>query len=134
MRLHGLKWRQIDGRKRIPMVTAQPPGSTGNLPVPRGDSPRGTGKDVRLFLCSPEPVNAHSLPSGQWPDGTGESPVPPTPISEFGLNSPARAKQNSFSTIFFSWAAGDSSDEGKKKNRAEARFSWCCSRDYCAMK
>ena len=27
-----------------------------------------------------------SVPSGQWPDGTGGSPVPPIPTPEFGFN------------------------------------------------
>ena len=47
-------------------------GSTGNLPVPRGTE-RCARNFVRVLCQSDIP----SLPSGQWPDGTGGSPVPP---------------------------------------------------------
>ena len=60
-------------------------GSTGNLPVPRGDPPRGTGRSLRNYLCMRGEGDVPSLPSGQWPDGTGGSPVPPISTSEFGL-------------------------------------------------
>ena len=30
-------------------AAAEPPGSTGNLPVPRGDQPRGTEERVEKF-------------------------------------------------------------------------------------
>ena len=68
------------------VAAVPPPGSTGNLPVPRGDPPRGTGRRARYFLCALGPGDVPALPSGQWPSGTGGSPVPPSSISEFGFN------------------------------------------------
>src|ERR1019366_7645054 len=62
-------------------------GSTGHWPVPSGDPPLGTGKAPGVFRASVFSANVLSLPSGQWPDGTGGSPVPPFPVSEFGLRS-----------------------------------------------
>jgi hypothetical protein len=53
--------------------------------VPSGDPPLGTGKAPELFRTSVFSANVLSLPSGQWPDGTGGSPVLPIPISEFGF-------------------------------------------------
>ena len=67
------------------LMAAQPPGSTGNLPVPRGDPPRGMGKPAQHVLGVCGQGDVPSLPSGQWPDGTGGSPVPPISTSEFGL-------------------------------------------------
>src|ERR1017187_9286448 len=61
-------------------------GSTGHWPVPSGDPPLGTGKAPGIFRASVFSASVRSLPSGQWPDGTGGSPVLPIPISEFGLN------------------------------------------------
>ena len=60
-------------------------GSTGHWPVPSGDPPLGTGKTIELFRAPVFSASVLSLPSGQWPDGTGGSPVPPVPISEFEL-------------------------------------------------
>ena len=56
---------------------------------------------MRIVLCRSHQVHAPSLPSGQWPNGTGESPVPPTPTSEFGLNGcnvPYSASERAFPT------------------------------------
>jgi len=61
-------------------------GGTGHWPVPSGDPPLGTGKTIELFRAPVFSASVRSLPSGQWPDGTGGSPVPPVPISEFGFN------------------------------------------------
>src|ERR1019366_3002743 len=62
-------------------------GGTGHRPVPSGDPPLGTGQARGIFRASVFSASVRSLPSGQWPDGTGGSPVPPIPISEFGLKS-----------------------------------------------
>ena len=51
--------------------------------MPSGDPPLGTGKVPGLFYVAVFNANLLSLPSGQWPDGTGGSPVPPMPASEF---------------------------------------------------
>ena len=65
------------------VAPAQPAGSTGNLPVPRGDPPHGTGRRLRNNSCVHGQGDVPALPSGQWPDGTGGSPVPPA--SNFDL-------------------------------------------------
>lgn len=51
-------------------------GGTGDPPVPSGDSPLGT-KDTRKQTVNSGTEKIVSIPSGQWPDGTGESPVLP---------------------------------------------------------
>jgi hypothetical protein len=62
------------------MNTEAAAGSTGHWPVPGGYQPPGMGKARELF--SPVIFTAHVLPvaSGQWPDGTGGSPVLPMEI------------------------------------------------------
>ena len=55
--------------------------------MPSGDPPLGTGKAPGIFRASVFSASVLSLPSGQWPDDTGGSPVPPIPISEFGFKS-----------------------------------------------
>jgi len=65
------------------VVTAKAPGSTGDPPVPGGDSPPGTGETHEFFCASFYRASVSSVPSGQWPDGTGGSPVLPVPTSEF---------------------------------------------------
>ena len=69
-------------------------GSTGNLPVPRGDQPRGREGRVEQFWTLLQKVPL-PVPSAQWPDGTGWSPVLPKSISEFGLRSVAAGGKNS---------------------------------------
>lgn len=54
--------------------------------MPSGDSPLGTGMAGELSHASFTSSGVLPIPSGQWPDGTGGSPVLPIPISEFGLN------------------------------------------------
>ncbi len=51
-------------------------GGTGDPPVPSGDSPLGMG-DTRKQTVNSGIEKIVSIPSGQWPDGTGESPVLP---------------------------------------------------------
>jgi len=68
------------------VATAKASGSTGDPPVPGGDSPPGTGETHELFCTSFSRTSVASVPSGQWPDGTGGSPVLPVPTSEFRLN------------------------------------------------
>ena len=63
-------------------------GSTGHWPVPSGDPPLGTPAALALFAARFFRVQVLAVPSGQWPDGTGGSPVLPIPTSEFGLNGP----------------------------------------------
>ncbi|MEO5803723.1 MAG: alpha-glucuronidase family glycosyl hydrolase [Verrucomicrobiota bacterium] len=58
-------------------VFPAPAGRTGHRPVPSGDSALGTGKTPELFRASVSNVNVLRIPSGQWPDGTGGSPVLP---------------------------------------------------------
>ena len=56
-------------------------GSTaGEMPAARN------GKAHGLFRTSVSSSNVVLVPSGHWPDGTGGSPVPPIPTSEFALN------------------------------------------------
>jgi hypothetical protein len=51
-------------------------GGTGDPLVPSGDSPLAMGGDPARFLAR-KISGALSIPSGRWPDGTGESPVLP---------------------------------------------------------
>ena len=60
-------------------------GGTGHWPVPSGDPPLGTGQAHELFYTSVFSENLLPIPSGQWPGGTGGSPVPPIPTSEFAI-------------------------------------------------
>ena len=60
-------------------AAATPAGSTG-------DPPLGTGKAHEIFRASVSSANVLLIPSGQWPDGTGGSSVPPIPTSEFGFD------------------------------------------------
>ena len=62
-------------------------GSTGHWPVPSGDPPLGTGKPSALFRVPVSVPTSALVPSGQWPHGTGGSPVLPLPTSEFGFKS-----------------------------------------------
>ena len=60
------------------VAAAQPPGSTGHWPVPSGDPPLGTGSVPGLFGAATFQGSLSVIPSGQWPDGTGGSPVLPS--------------------------------------------------------
>ncbi len=53
-------------------------GNTGQQPGPSGDPPLGTGAAPELSATSVAESSPAVIPSGQWPDGTGESPVLPT--------------------------------------------------------
>ena len=59
-------------------------GSTGDPPVPSGDPPPGTEKSgkhaVGVTLSKVTPIS-----SGQWPDDTGQWPVPPRTYEICGL-------------------------------------------------
>ena len=57
--------------------------STGHWPVLGGDSPPGKDEALECLLAPVFMGSTPSVPSGQWPDGTGESPVPPFRISGF---------------------------------------------------
>ena len=61
-------------------------GGTGDPPVPSGDSPLGMGGRNKLFRTRTFLGTPAVIPSGQWPDGTGQWPVPPALTSAFGLN------------------------------------------------
>jgi hypothetical protein len=52
-------------------------GSTGDPPVPAGDSPTGAGSDGMFKGGTRARKVAFGIPPGQWPGGTGESPVLP---------------------------------------------------------
>ena len=67
------------------VAAAMPVDSTGHWPVSSGDPPLGTGTARELFHASVATANVLPVPSGQWPDGTGGSPMPPISISEFGF-------------------------------------------------
>jgi hypothetical protein len=67
------------------IALAKTVGSTGNLPVPGGYQPPGTGTATKLFLTVHCNTSTLPVPPGQWPDGTGRLPVLPISVSEFGL-------------------------------------------------
>ena len=52
-------------------------GGTGYQPVPSGDSPDGMGATAVFAKARRNLSTSPSIPPGQWPGGTGESPVPP---------------------------------------------------------
>ncbi|MDQ6632360.1 MAG: hypothetical protein M3Y82_11510 [Verrucomicrobiota bacterium] len=58
-------------------MLTNPSGSIGHRPAPSGDSPFGIEKEHELFQASLSSNNVLSIPSGQWPNGTGGSPVLP---------------------------------------------------------
>ena len=62
-------------------------GGTGDPPGPCGDSPHGTSKGDEFCLAPVCLGTLAVIPSGQWPDGTGQWPVPPISTSVFGVNS-----------------------------------------------
>jgi hypothetical protein len=76
-------------------------GSTGNLPVPGGYQPRGTGTATKLFLTNDSNLDSFPIPSGQWPDGTGGLPVPPIFISKFEFNAKARRSKDAGNSKFY---------------------------------
>jgi hypothetical protein len=53
--------------------------------VPSGDPPLGIESVTKFFYTSVFDINVLPVPSGQWPDSTGGSPVLPVLISEFKL-------------------------------------------------
>jgi hypothetical protein len=67
-------------------AVSHPMGSTGDSPVPGGDPPPGREKARTLFRAVVSRANVSPVPSGQWPDGTGGSPVPPIPLRISGSN------------------------------------------------
>ncbi|MEO6035946.1 MAG: hypothetical protein ABIQ35_11885, partial [Verrucomicrobiota bacterium] len=54
-----------------------PEGGTGYQPVPPGDSPGGTGRDVSSRTGAKNKGSASPIPVGGSPTGAGESPAPP---------------------------------------------------------
>lgn len=60
-------------------------GSTGDWPVPGGDSPIGTGKTPKSSSASDSSSNVSPVPSGRLPE-TGESPVLPDANSQTEIN------------------------------------------------
>ena len=73
-------------------------GSTGDPPVPVGDSPTGSENDGLLSWRNALGNITLELPPGQWPGGTGESPVPPIPRSNMAWREPGPAS-GAFSRI-----------------------------------
>ncbi|MFM8470097.1 MAG: beta-ketoacyl synthase N-terminal-like domain-containing protein, partial [Limisphaerales bacterium] len=65
-------------------------GGTGDSPVPRSDSLRGTSGRVDAKVSTAESRVRAAIPSGGSPDGTGQWPVPPSRVAEPHLV-PARA-------------------------------------------
>jgi len=66
-------------------ISHQKMGSTGDSPVPSGDPPLGTGERARQSVDF-ENKKVFPVPSGQWPDGTGGSPVLPKVGEKCGLS------------------------------------------------
>ena len=58
-------------------------GSTGNLPVPSGDSPDGMRMSLLVGKNDHFADNVAAVPVGESPTGTGGSPVLPHPRSYF---------------------------------------------------
>ncbi|MDQ6632895.1 MAG: hypothetical protein M3Y82_14260, partial [Verrucomicrobiota bacterium] len=58
-------------------------GSTGHWPVLSGDSPLGMGAAHQFMEAFVSNNDVPGVPSGQWPDETGESPVLPIFIAVF---------------------------------------------------
>ena len=85
-------------RLAIGRAGVHPAGSTGHRPVPGGDSPPGMEQAREQFGASVFSSHILPVPSGHWPDGTGESPVPPILTSEFRFNS-APCRQSGFSLL-----------------------------------
>ena len=66
--------RDDDNRRFDPNSQAgrgKPTGGTGNLPVSRGNLPRGKRKAPGLFGAWFSEFSILSVPPGQWPGGTG---------------------------------------------------------------
>ena len=59
-------------------------GSTGHWPVPSGYQPLGTGKAHEVIHALVSKFHVLLVPSGQWPDGTGGSPVLPILLRSSG--------------------------------------------------
>jgi hypothetical protein len=55
-------------------------GCRGHWPVPGGYQPPGTGKTRKFFRPVIFITHVLPVPSGQWTDGTGGSPVLPMEI------------------------------------------------------
>ena len=64
---------------------AQVTGGTVDPPVPRGDSPHGTGGNVRLYWCGNREINARSLPSASGPTTQAGRLSYPFPLRNSGL-------------------------------------------------
>ena len=54
--------------------------------VPAGDPPTGTGEDILSPTAARLQFGCRELPPGQWPGGTGESPVPPIEYANSARN------------------------------------------------
>jgi hypothetical protein len=78
--------RSVLGKFLQPELRSEP-GDTGNFPVPSGHWPDGTGVQVEINPSGKEGAERPSVPRGESPRGTGESPVPALEsTSEFGFN------------------------------------------------
>ena len=60
-------------------------GSTGDPPVPSGDSPDGIASNTKRGGAVSWQQNITRIPPGGSPGGTGESPVPPSLTSVVSL-------------------------------------------------
>ena len=63
-------------------------GSTGDSPVPSGDSPLGMERRSQLVAGGHFQEAGLDLPPGRWPGGTGESPVPPSLCARVAKGAP----------------------------------------------
>ena len=66
-------------------------GSAGDSPAPVGDPPTGIAESTDVKRPSPLVQTVASVPSGESPDGTGESPVPPKIALSKNLRASVRA-------------------------------------------
>ena len=69
----------VDMLKALSALNETALGSTGDPPVPSGDSPDGTRGTIRAREDGRIANHRHAIPVGGSPTGAGESPAPPVP-------------------------------------------------------
>ena len=81
--------KTLDAYANTGLPAAPATGSTGHQPVSSGDPPIGTEAAPELSPTSLAESSPPAIPSGQWPDGTDESPaLPPAPAFPPAPHSP----------------------------------------------
>ena len=78
-------FRSLVERKIVEIIT-EDAGNTGHWPVPSGNLPDGTGRDVSLHPDVPPADDVSSIPAGESPSDTGRLPVPPRKKSKLRVN------------------------------------------------